>query len=72
MEKDVELAIHHAVDLASARGKALAKVTLRGAGSASVVDNVARVVLARLGVTCAEVLLEAGEGRICLASVELV
>ena len=67
----MELAIHHAVDLARARGKPLASITLRGAASPSVVDTLARAVLRRLGVGLAEIHFEEAAGRVELASLEL-
>lgn len=71
MESDVELAIHHAVDLAKARGKPLASVTLRGAASAAFVEKLARGALMRLGAATAEVRFEHAAGRVELASLEL-
>lgn len=72
MERDIELAVHHAVDLARARGGTLACITLRGSGAAaSVVTAVASTAFARLGVGCEEIRFEDGTGPVRLASVEL-
>ncbi len=71
MESDVELAVHHAADLARGRGGQLASMTLRGTGVASAVNAFAMAALRRLGVSCAEIRFEHDTGPVRLASVEL-
>ena len=71
VERDVDLAVRHAADLARARGRSLASITLRGAGLASAVEGFARAALGRLGVSCGEVRLEVDTGAVRLESIEL-
>jgi hypothetical protein len=71
VERDVELAIHHAADLARGRGGKLALITLRGAGIASAVTACALAVLQRMGMSGAEVRFEDATGPVRLLSVEL-
>jgi hypothetical protein len=75
MESDVDLAAHHALALARARGKVLASVTLRSGAPVDVVDALVRAALRRLGLSTVEVRVvraaQHGDGRVELASVEL-
>jgi hypothetical protein len=71
VERDIELAIHHAVDLARGQGKQLAALTLHGLGDASVVHPLAFAVLSRLGRGGIEVRFESAAGPVRLHSVEL-
>jgi hypothetical protein len=71
VESDVDMAVHHAADLARARGGHLASITLRGDGVASAVNTFAMAAFHRLGVSCSEIRFEAATGPVRLASVEL-
>lgn len=71
MERDVELAIRHAIDLARSRAGALASITLRGAGTAAAVTAAADATLRRLGVDCPEVNFESDDGPLRLSTIEL-
>lgn len=71
VERDVDLAIHHAIDLVRARGGTLASITLRGTGIAGAVHRFATAAFQRLGVVCPEIRFESEPGPVRLASVEL-
>ena len=71
MERDVDLAVHHAADMARVRGGRLAAITLRGSGVTASVISFANATLARLGVSCSEIRFELDAGPVRLALVEL-
>lgn len=71
VESEVELAVQHAADVARARRRALACITLRGGPSQTSVKAHAEAVLRRLGIDCDEVIVEGEGGSVRLASLEL-
>jgi hypothetical protein len=72
VEQQVEMALHHALSLARARGGQLAAVTLRGAEhSGHSLLEMARRVLTRLGHEV-EVIVQPGFGAVELVSIELL
>lgn len=61
----------HAADVARARRRTLACITLRGGASRTAVKAHAEAVLRRLGINCDEIIAEGGGGSVRLASLEL-
>ena len=71
MERDVHLAIEHAVDIARGKRRRLASVSLAGAATSEAVHALAQAALRRLGATCDEVRFTQGEGPLRLVSLDL-
>jgi hypothetical protein len=72
MERDVELAVQHAADLARTRGGSLASITLRGSGPVSAMTAAAYRAFERVGVVCPEVRFELDGGPVRLGLVEFL